>query len=288
MKPAGPNAQQIEYWNEVAGPKWVALEDLLDAQIRGLSLEALARTRPERGERVVDVGCGCGGTTLEIAGRVGPSGQVLGVDISGPMLERARARSSEAQLEHVRFEQADAQIHDFEPGAFDLVFSRFGVMFFAEPEVAFANLRGALRPGGRLAFLCWRDIQRNPWMLVPTAAAAAHLELPPPPPPDAPGPFAFADDERVRGILGSAGFEDVGFESLESELAVGGTGSLDDAVDFLLQMGPAAAALRQAESPAVETVRAAVRESVAPYYVEGPEPGVRMSCACWIVTARRP
>lgn len=285
LTPSGPNAEQISYWNEQSGPKWVALEEMLDAQLEPLGRLAMERAGVAARERVLDVGCGCGQTCLQLAARVGPAGSVLGVDISSPMLERARERTRQAGLDHVRFENADAQTADLGEQGFDLAFSRLGVMFFAEPRAAFANLRRALAPGGRLAFVCWQALEHNPWMRVPVTAAARHLPLPPRPEPGAPGPFAFADAERVRGILEDAGFEEFAFEPHERELLVGGGGSLEHAVDFLLQMGPTAAALRAAGALA-ESRRAAVfdavREAIAPYAVEG---GVRMPSTSWIVTA---
>lgn len=280
---AGPNAEQIVYWNEQAGPKWATLQDRIDQQIRPLGELAMVRAALAAGERVLDVGCGCGDTTLALARRVAPGGSVLGLDISAPMLARARERLAEAGLgAAVSFLQADAQTHAFAPAAFDVLYSRFGVMFFADPPAAFANLRRALRPGGRLAFVCWQAATDNPWMLVPMAAALQHLPPPELPPPGAPGPFAFADPERVRGILAAAGYADVALEPVQMTLTIGG-GDLDQTVDFLLQMGPTARALRDTTDAAVVTrVAAAVREALLPYATPD---GVRMDSASWIVTA---
>jgi len=281
----GPNAEQIEYWNLTSGPKWVALGDRIDAQIAALGEEAMDRAGVRAGERVLDVGCGCGHTSVRLGERVGPEGAVVGVDVSGVMLEAARQRAGAASLRHVAFLHADAQIHPFEPGSFDLVYSRFGVMFFADPGAAFANLARGLRPGGRLVFVCWQSLDRNDWMRVPVAAAAAHLEIPAPADPHAPGPFAFADAERMRGLLESAGLAPVEVEPLERELVVGGGGDLDATVAFLLQMGPAGAALREADEALRERVASSVREALAPY--AGPA-GVRMPAAAWLFAARRP
>jgi SAM-dependent methyltransferase len=278
---ARANAEMIAYWNREGGPKWVALRDLLDLQLETLSRHALERAAVAPGDRVLDVGCGCGGTSLDLARRVGPEGEVVGVDVSAPMLESAQARAAHAGLAQLRFENADAQTHRFPAGGFDLLFSRFGVMFFADPVGAFRNLRRALRPRGRFTFLVWRALRENPWMLVPVLAAAQHIAFPPPPPPDAPGPFAFADAERVRRLLEDAGFADVAFEPLDEP--VGLAGSLESAVEFLLQMGPAGAALRDAPSDARPKVTAAVREALAPY---ASDEGVRMGSAAWIVTGR--
>lgn len=288
----GPNAQQIAYWNEVSGAKWVAMNDVIDAQLEPLGAAALDRAAPTPGERVLDVGCGCGHTSLELARRVGPSGEVVGVDVSAPMLARARDRAREAGLANVRFHQADAQTVRFAadgtgdlPADFDLAFSRFGVMFFADPQAAFANLLRALRPGGRVAWATWQSLADNPWMRVPMAAAAEHLPKVDPPPPEAPGPFAFADAARVERLLRAAGFEAVAHESIVRELRVGGGGTLDEAVAFLLQLGPVGVALRDASGDARAAVMEAVRAALAPYF-DGA--AVRLRAASWIVTARRP
>lgn len=282
---AAVNAEMIRYWNEVSGPRWVALQTVIDRQIAPLGERAFEAARLRPGERVLDVGCGCGTTSLAAAARVGPTGEVLALDLSAPMLARARERAREAGVANLRFEQADAQTATL-PRVFDVLLSRFGVMFFESPETAFANLRRALRPGGRLAFVCWQEIGRNPWMLVPLAAVAPLLTLPPPPPPGAPGPFAFADPARVSGILEGAGFVEVDFEPFLKTLSVGPP-DLDDAARFLLSMGPAAAALHQAPEGPDRQAQAeqAVRAAIEPYWT--PE-GVRMPSASWIVTARSP
>jgi SAM-dependent methyltransferase len=281
----GPNAQQIEYWNEVSGARWVEMNHVIDAQIAPLGEAAMERAAPVSGERVLDVGCGCGQTSLQLAERVGADGQVVGIDISAVMLERARERAKQAGLSNLEFRNVDAQIEPFE-SSFDLLFSRFGVMFFASPEEALANLLSVLRPGGRLTFLTWQPLAANPWMHVPLAAAAKHLPpTGPPPDPTAPGPFAFADSARVERILAGAGFEDVAHESLERELLIGGGKTLDETVSFMLQVGPVAGALREADDDVRARVLPEVRKAIEPFYDES---GVRMSASTWIVSARRP
>jgi len=285
LQASGPNAEQITYWNETAGPKWVTLHDIIDAQIVDLGQLAMDRARIRISERVLDVGCGCGATSIDLGRRVGAHGSVVGIDISGVMLARAREAAAAAGVSWVRFEHADAQTHPFPPHSYDLAYSRFGVMFFADPVAAFANLRRGLRPGGRLAFICWRTLPENPWLLIPLMAAAAHVQLPPPPAPDAPGPFALGDGVRLQSILTGAGFEDVVLEDVNTDVTVGGQQSLERAVEFLMQMGPAAAVLRDVE-PAVRTrVAAAVRDAVAPYQTAQ---GLRMAAGARIVTARNP
>lgn len=278
----GPNAEQVKYWNEQGG-KWIALQDVIDGHIGPLGERLMDHVGIASGERVLDVGCGCGATTLELARRVGPAGTVIGVDISAPMLERARERARAAGVTNARFELGDAQTHAFDAGTFDVVFSRFGIMFFTHPDAAFANLRAALRRGGRLAFICWRSLQENPWFLVPLMAVAQHVPLPAPPAPGTPGPFALADGERVRDLLHGAGFGSIAIEPFTDAMTVGG-GDLDRAVEILLQIGPAGAALREAGVQPHQALVASVREAIAPYH--SPDAGVRLPAAAWLVTAR--
>lgn len=285
LEATGPNAEQVRYWNETAAPKWVEYQEVLDTQLQALGRLTMDRARITAGEHVLDVGCGCGATTRALAALVGPKGIAHGVDVSAPMLARADALAREAGLANVRFTNADAQTHRFEPAGADVLFSRFGVMFFVDPPAAFRNLRTALRAGGRVAFVCWQPLAENPWLLVPLGAAAQHIQLPPPPAPGAPGPFGFADPDRVRGILAAAGFDSIGFESVRETLNIAG-GELDAAVRFLLEgVGPTSAALREADPAVRPRVYAAVREALAPFVTPA---GLRMPSAAWIVTARAP
>jgi SAM-dependent methyltransferase len=271
-----PNAQQVAYWNESAGPTWAAEHAALDRQLAPLGHRAMAELDLGAGQRILDVGCGAGETTLELAAR---GAEVVGVDISRPLLDVARGRSQGA---NVSFLEADAQAHPFEAASFDAIYSRFGVMFFADPPAAFANLRRALKPGGRLAFVCWRRPDENPFMTAPMAAALQHVPAPPPPAdPTAPGPFAFADAERVRGILAAAGFTDLAFTPHDEKI---GRNDLDTALALALKVGPLGALLR--ENPGQrDTVVAAVRAVLAAH--DGPD-GVTLDSATWIVTARTP
>ena len=280
IEAAGPNAEQIAYWNEQGGPKWVQLQDELDRNLASFGHLVMDRLAITAGERVLDVGCGCGETSLDLARRVGPSGSVVGADISNVMLARARERAR--GIANVEFLAADAQTHAFAAESFDVVFSRFGVMFFQDPPAAFVNLHRALRPGGRLGFHCWKTFQDNAFMTVPFFAALQHVPPPPPPQPNAPGPFAFADPDRVRGILSAAGFAEIAFESRTDPMGVGAT--LDQAADYAIQMGPASIALREASAETVAKVRASVREALAAHQTPG---GVRLGTSSWIVTARK-
>ncbi|HKP78370.1 MAG TPA: class I SAM-dependent methyltransferase, partial [Phenylobacterium sp.] len=200
----------------------------------------------------------------------------VGVDISRPLLEIARRRSEGRS--DVSFLEADAQTHAFEPASFDAVFSRFGVMFFADPAAAFANIRRALKPGGRLAFVCWRTPAENPIMSLPMQAALAHVEAPPPPDPGAPGPFAFAESERLRAILDAGGFSGIAITPHEKDI---GPGDLETALGLALRIGPLGGVLREnpdKRDAVVEAVRAALEPHAGP-------DGVKLGSATWIVTA---
>ena len=281
----GPNAQQIEYWNSEASAKWTENHAELDARIGPLGRLALDRAAPAPGERVLDVGCGCGATSLELALRVGEGGAVLGVDVSEPMLALARRRADEAGAKSLRFERADAQTFAFELGAFDVAVSRFGVMFFSDPVAAFANLRRALRPGGRLAFVCWRALPENPWAGLPFQAVASVVGPPPPPEPGAPGPFALADPERLRAILDGAGFAESALDARDTEIDLAGGQGLEAACRFAVFVGPASRLL--GEAPAEQRARAAeaVRAALAPH-AQGPR--VPLGAAVWLVSATNP
>jgi SAM-dependent methyltransferase len=272
------NTAQVEYWNAAAGLTWARFQESLDAQVSPLGEAAMAALAVEPGERVLDIGCGCGQTSLQLAERVGPSGAVLGADISAPMLAIARGRGAPSQ---VRFAELDVQEGDFGEQKFDAAFSRFGVMFFSDPVAAFANVLGALKPGGRLGFVCWRPLAENIWMRAPMEAARELLPESPPGDPHAPGPFAFADAARVRELLWQAGFTAIGVVPHEAEI-----GGLDAAaaLDLALRVGPLGSVLR--ENPTLVSRAAAL---VAPVLARYATPdGVRMPAAVWIATAQRP
>jgi SAM-dependent methyltransferase len=281
---ASANAAEIERWNGPTGQRWVKLQKRIDEIFRPFTQAALQRLVPLPGERVVDIGCGAGDTTLTLADKVQAHGFVFGVDVSRPLLQRAAARAAITPEYPVRFVEADAALHPFEPASYDALFSRFGVMFFTDPAAAFGNLRRALRSGGRLVFCCWRDRRENPWATIPVKATREHLsELPPPPGPEEPGPFSFADTSRVRRILDAAGFVDLALDPFDPSLAYGDEAR--DAADILTQLGPAASVLQ--DHP--EALRAAVADTLARMLEPYRQPsGIRLPAATWIVRARNP
>jgi SAM-dependent methyltransferase len=235
------------------------------------------------GERVLDVGCGNGATTIEAARRVRPGGVAVGIDLSAPMLGFARQRATAAGAMEAKFVRDDAQTHTFTADEFDAVVSRFGLMFFDDPQAAFANLRRALRPGGRLAFVAWQGIERSQWIMVPGAAAAPHVGLPEGIAPDAPGPAGLADPARVLRLLGGAGFTDVTIDELVRPMRIGD--DVDDAISFIQSMPVVREMLLAAPADKRSAAVDAARESLRPY---ASREGVVMNDnAAWLVAARR-
>jgi SAM-dependent methyltransferase len=286
MSPApihADNSAQAEYWNATAGQRWTDHQEHQDQVLGPVSDRLIAVAAPKPGDRVIDVGCGCGATTIDFATRVSPGGEVLGLDVSEPMLARARERAP--QNLPIRFERADATVYDFEPNGADLVASRFGVMFFADPARSFANLREGLKPGGRLVFACWREAKQNPWLIVPLREATRHAPPLPETNPEDPGPFAFASEARVRKILSDAGFADIVLEPHDLELDIAVGGGLDKAVHASMTIGPTSRML-DGQSEAVRAAATAdIRKALAAH-ARGDS--VPLGAAIWMVTARTP
>ncbi len=277
------NADQIAYWNGPGGQHWADRQQTQDIVLAPVSGVLIDRAKVKAGERIVDVGCGCGSTTIALAQKVGPAGHVLGIDISAPMLARARQLAPAGLPTDFVF--ADATVYPFDPASFDLLASRFGVMFFAEPARSFANMRRALRPSGRLAFACWRDPRDNPFFMAPLQAAYKHTPKLPQLGPEDPGPFSFASEARVHRILGEAGFSGIEMEpcNLSLDIAVGR--GLDAAVEAALEIGPAARALSE-QPPDVRAAAAnSIRVALAPF-ARGQ--AVPLAASIWIVTASVP
>ena len=277
------NAHEIAYWNGPGGQRWLNRQQAQDALLAPVAEVLFDRAAARVGEIVLDIGCGCGTTSIALARRVAPGGRVLGIDVSLPMLERARQLAPKELP--VDFALADATVYPFEPGRGDLLCSRFGVMFFADPARSFANMRCGLRSGARLAFACWREPRENPWLLLPLQEAYRHVPRLPEVGPEDPGPFSFAAERRVCAILGRAGFRAIELEPIILPLDLANGRGLDAAVDAALSIGPAGRAL-DAQPPeqraaAAESIRAALAQCQVGDTV--PLPG-----AFWIVTATNP
>jgi SAM-dependent methyltransferase len=272
------NADQIAYWNGAPGEKWVKNQAVMDASLASATgaLTALAAIKP--GEAVLDIGCGSGQTSLMAADAVGAAGRVTGVDVSRQLLELARKRAEGRG--NLRFIEADAATHPFAP-EHDLLMSRFGVMFFDDPQSAFTNLRKAARPGGRLAFICWRGIAENEYAAMPFEIAKPLMPALPPADPHAPGPFALADADRLRVLLVGAGFCDIAIAKHDGLMPMGTTP--EQAGIQATSLGPTARALRNFGEDVQARVLAAVTDAFRGY----PRTDGVIHCriACWLVSA---
>lgn len=231
------NADQVEFWESATGRKWIEQQEDLDALLAGVLDHLLAKADIRRGQSVLDIGCGTGASVLAVSEFVGPDGSVEGLDIASQMLECARQRLQDAGIDNARLTKADAQVHPFEPLAFDHVVSRFGVMFFDDPVAAFANIARTVKPGGRLTLACWASMDENPWFAVPRIAAMARLGHVAPLDPTAPGPMAFEDTARVIGLFQQAGLPDARAEVVNLSLLP--NGGLKDVAHMATSVGPA-------------------------------------------------
>lgn len=277
-----PNANeaQIEYWNGPVGQRWADAQEEFDHFLSAITARLMLFAAPKTGERVLDIGCGAGTTTFMLREAVGEGGAAAGIDISRPMLDLARARMQASNAD-VAFVEDDASLHDFQ-AVNDLVFSRFGVMFFADPVAAFSNIRRALAREGRLVFVCYRALDENPWAAVPLAAGLPFLPSMPPADPFAPGPFAFADRDRLHLILEDAGYSSVQIRALDTVMHAGNTA--EDTADIMLRLGPLSRAAADADEAVRGKIKQAVSAAMEPF---ASSDGITPPAACWLVSARR-
>ena len=278
------NSEQIAEWNGALGQRWVAMQRELDRIVVPFGDAALKAAAPQPGEQVIDIGCGCGDTSIEIARLVGAGGSVLGVDVSQQMLEVARTHGALANCAHLVFRVGDASEAEL-PANIDLLFSRFGVMFFSEPTQAFGHLRKSLRRGGRCAFVCWRTPRDNAWAMTPLSAARTAMGVTPPPAdPNAPGPFAFADADRVRALLSGAGFGGIDVQRFDAAVSLGATPR--SAAESAVQIGPVSRFVREAGLEHLPVILDAVERALAP--LAAPDGRVSLNGSAWIVSATNP
>ena len=275
------NTDQADYWNAAEARHWIEHDERYDRMLRPFTDHLLEAAGIRCGDTVLDIGCGCGHTTRAAARRANP-GDVLGVDLSGPMLERARQVARNAGVDNVRFEQADAQMHAFAGQAFDAAISRFGVMFFDDPMAAFSNLGSALRGAGRITFVCWRTLLENEFIAVPAGAALQHVPLPDLGDPSAPGPFSLADADRIRTVLGDGGFSDIQIDPLREPLWLGA--DADDAIGFIRGTSFAREVLDAAPPDAAARALDAARVALQPFESDD---GVILGSSAWLVCANR-
>lgn len=280
----GGKAWQIADWNGENGERWRVNQERLDRMLAPYGDAAIVAADPSPGERALDIGCGAGATSLDLAARVGARGEVLGVDISEVLIGRARERVPAGAP--LTFEVADAGRAPLPQAHFDLLFSRFGVMFFDDPAATFAHLCGALKPGGRLCFICWRAAAENDWVRLPMAALQGVLPMPPAPDPEAPGPFSFGDRARVTHILETAGFANISFTPLDHPQLYGegadAAAAVEDALRLSMQIGPLARLLPDQPEDVRERALAALRALFAARAEGG---RITIDGAAWIVKA---
>ncbi|MGW0666158.1 class I SAM-dependent methyltransferase [Streptomyces sp. NPDC002746] len=275
------NIEQAQAWNGYEGAYWARNQDRWDAVNGGFDEPLLTAAAIGEGDRVLDVGCGAG-KTARLAAERAPRGRVLGIDLSRPMLERARLTAAQEGVGNVTFEHADAQVHPFEPAAFDVAVSRFGVMFFGDPVEAFGNIGRALRPGGRLAFICAAEAGDNEWITA-MAALRDHLPFGEFGTSGGPGMFSLADPDRIRTVLSAAGFVDIAVAGVE---AYGDWGpDAEGAADFLLDSGPGRHLTDQVDRATRDRAREALVNRLRGHQERG---AVRLRGTAWLVTADRP
>lgn len=276
-----PPPTQREYWNGKVGDEWARQADLMDAMLAPLTAPAIDLLALNPGERVFDIGCGAGSTTLQLAEQVGPSGLALGADISQPLLRLANERSASAGVS-ARFIEADVATAEIPGAPFDAAFSRFGVMFFEDTTQAFAKIRATLRPGGRIVFICWRTFAENAWSYAPLSALKPILKAPiAPADPNAPGPFRLQDAETTKTMLTASGWRDVTITPWDGDVLVGGGGDANAAAAFLLKIGPCARAITDQQLDPAQA-----QQLLADFLRQREtKEGVALRAACWIVRA---
>ena len=274
------DADMLAFWNGTGGETWVARQEHTDITLAPVTDALLAFAAPRAGERVADVGCGCGAPTLELARAVGPSGRVAGLDISGPMLAEGERRASVAGITNVDWRQVDPATAALDE--YDLLTSAFGVMFFGDRVAAFANMRRGAATGARMALVCWRTLAENPWMEVPMTAVAQHLPPRPKPVPNAPGMFAFADPDHVTEVLAAAGWAPPRFEKLDMDLDVAAGRGLEEAVLQSTQIGAVNSWLRNQPAQVVSAAVDSLREALQAY-ADGAS--VRLPGAMWLISS---
>jgi SAM-dependent methyltransferase len=281
-QPQAFNEYQRERWNGIDGEYWTSNQDRLDRTLAPVTGPLLEFAAPRVGSTVIDAGCGCGATTIELTRAVGAAGRVVGIDLSEPMLAVAAERLRQfPNTTCLLGDAAELPLRDL--GA-DLIVSRFGVMFFGDPVAAFANLRTGLAAGGRLRFACWRPIQENPWLQIPLHAVYEHVPRLPKPDQEEPGPFSFADTARVKRILTAAGFTEPAFSRLDIQMDIAAGGTLEDAVIQSSAMGPTKKALTDQPDDVLKAALESIRRALAPYASAS---GVKLPGAVWLVAADR-
>ena len=278
------NKNQKDFWSGKGGDIWVERQNAMDTMLSPLGEAALNKLDFNEEENVLDIGCGCGNTTFNIAKRIGPSGNVTGLDISEPMLKRARESAVEMSVTNTSFKCVDVQTESLGDQVYSAAFSRFGVMFFEDSIMAFKNINKSLISGGSLSFVCWQSPAVNPWQSLFIQEIKKFLDLPSPPP-RSPGPFAFMESEYVSSILEESKFQDITIEGYEAEVNMFSGRSLSDSVKDYISINPVVSGMlkESSENKIAEILNSAIK-AFAPYYTEK---GLIFPSSTWLVTARK-
>jgi len=278
------NKNQKDFWSGKGGDIWVERQNAMDTMLSPLGEAALNKLNFNEKENVLDIGCGCGHTTLNIAKRIGPSGKVTGLDISEPMLKRAKESAVEMSITNTSFKCVDVQTVDLGDQIYSAAFSRFGVMFFEDSIAAFKNINKSLISGGYLSFVCWQSPAVNPWQSLFIQEVKKFLDLPSPPP-RSPGPFAFMESEYVSSILEESKFQDIRIEGHEAEVNMFSGRSLSDSVKDYISINPVVTQMlkESSENQIAEIINSGIK-AFSPYYSEK---GLIFPSATWLVTARK-
>lgn len=286
-------AQQVEdtefvkFWNEVLAPKFIRFKHIIVDGLTHHSEAIFPKLQVNAGDKVLDVGCGFGDTAIKLAEMTGPTGHVVGIDCCDAFLEYARNDAAQKGITNVQFQRGDAEIA-LPVNQYDFVFARFGTMFFTNPVVAMRNMRTALKPGGRMVHIVWRNRADNPWI---SMAKDVVLKFLPEPGADAqtcgPGPFSMSNEEMVRGMMTAAGYEQIEFRRVDAEVLIGNT--VEDAIDFQLTLGPAGEVFREAGEEAEQKrpqIEAALAEAIQAQKLSGD--GIVMDSSSWVISAVNP
>ncbi len=277
------NAKQKDFWSGKGGDYWVEKQSEMDIMLNPLGEKALAKLDLKNNSEVLDIGCGCGATTLEIAKKVS-EGTVTGLDISVPMLDKAESEASIQGIANVDFKVVDVQVDQLASEKYDYVYSRFGVMFFDDPYEAFKNIFSSIKEGGELSFVCWQDPSLNPWQSLSVQVIRAYLDMPSPPP-RSPGPFAFHEKDYVKEILEKSGFSNISFDDNQEDITMFSGKSLQEASEDYLAINPVVTEMLK-DSP--DDLKAEIVESLKEAFSEFHKgDGLVFPSATWVVSASK-
>ena len=277
------NIKQKQFWSGAGGDVWVDKQREMDIMLNPLGERVIQGLDLKEETKILDIGCGCGATTLEIA-KIVNQGEVIGVDISEPMLERATQTASDMALTNISYQVKDVQVDEMPNKYFDIAFSRFGVMFFEDPFEAFNNINHSLKDDGQLSFVCWQHASLNPWQSLSIQVIKEFLDLPAPPP-KSPGPFAFEDKSYIEEILNASGFRDIEIKDNQEDIVMFSGKSIREACEDYLTINPVVTEmLKNSPSELREEILKALIGKFSDYHKDD---GLLFPSATWIVTAKK-